>query len=79
MKLPIDRETWMLLCFENHSNDWRVVFCLLQGEGDLTVEGSEYPMVAHQSIAVEAGQMRFWHNTGKETLQLLAIKTRAIT
>lgn len=29
-----------------------------------------------QSIAVEAGKKRFWSNTGKLELQLLAIKTK---
>ncbi|MCP4311316.1 MAG: cupin domain-containing protein [Bacteroidetes bacterium] len=92
MKLPIAQDAWMLLRFdnhelirihlspgasiENHINDWRIVFYLLQGEGELNVEGRSHHMLATQSIAVEAGRERFWHNTGKEELQLLVIKTR---
>lgn len=92
IKLPIDQDAWMLLRFdnhelirihlspgasiENHINDWRVIFYLLQGEGELNVEGRVHHLLAHQSIAVEAGRKRFWHNTGKDELQLLAIKTK---
>ena len=94
-KLPIDQDAWMLLQFEdhelirihldpgtsieNHINDWRIVFYLLQGEGDLTVEGDCKHLEAHQSIAVQAGKERFWTNTGRDELQLLAIKTRINT
>jgi len=92
IKLPIDQDAWLLLRFENHElirihlesgasienhiNQWRIVFYLLQGEGDLTVEGKTHHLVANQSIAVEAGRKRFWQNTGKEELQLLVIKTQ---
>ncbi|MDX2431823.1 MAG: cupin domain-containing protein [Bacteroides sp.] len=91
-KLPIKQDAWMLLQFENHElirihlkpgssmenhiNDWRIVFYLLQGEGDLNVEGKTFHLATHQSIAVEAGKKRFWSNTGKLELQLLAIKTK---
>ncbi len=75
-KLSISQDAWMLLQFENHINDWRIVFYLIQGEGDLTVEGETLHLKAHQAIAVEAGKERFWSNTGKDVLQLLAIKTR---
>ena len=92
IKLPIAQDAWMLFCFdnhelirihldpgvsmENHINEWRIVFYLLQGEGKLDVEGKVHQLATNQSIAVEAGLNRFWHNTGKEELQLLAIKTR---
>lgn len=91
-KLPIDQDAWMLFKFENlemirihleagtaienHINEWRIVFYLLQGEGDLNVEGEIHHLKAHQSIAVEAGKERFWSNPGGEQLQLLVIKTR---
>ena len=91
-KLPLDQDAWMLFQFENlemirihldpgtsienHINEWRIVFYLLQGEGHLTVEGETKHLTAHQSIAVEAGKERFWSNTGKDELQLLVVKTR---
>ena len=94
-KLSIDQDAWILFQFENHEvirihldqgtsienhiNEWRIVFYLLQGEGDLTVEGETKHMEAHQSIAVEPGKERFWSNTGTDELQLLAIKTRMNT
>ncbi len=90
--LPLDQDAWMLFQFENlemirihldpgtsienHVNEWRIVFYLLQGEGHLTVEGETKHLTAHQSIAVEAGKERFWSNTGKDELQLLVVKTR---
>ncbi len=40
------------------------------------VDGESFHLTAQQSIAVEAGKERFWSNTGKDELQLLAIKTR---
>ena len=91
-KLLLDQDAWMLFQFENHEmirihldpgtsidnhiNEWRIVFYLLQGEGDLTVEGETHHMEAQQSIAVEAGKERFWSNTGNDDLQLLVVKTR---
>jgi quercetin dioxygenase-like cupin family protein len=91
-KLPLNQDAWMLLQFENHElvrihlepgtsienhiNDWRIVFYLIKGEGDLTVEGKTVHLRAHQAIAVEGGKERFWSNNGKDELQLLAIKTR---
>lgn len=91
-KLPIVQDAWMLMQFENHelirihldagtsienhTNDWRIVFYLLKGEGYLTVEGETQHLLPHQTIAVEAGKARFWSNKGNEELQLLAIKTR---
>ena len=92
IKLPIQQDAWLLLRFENHElirihldpeesidnhvNEWRIIFYLLQGEGELNVEGNVHHLKASQSIAVEAGRKRFWHNTGKEELQLLVIKTK---
>jgi len=61
---------------DDHINDWRIIFFLLQGEGELNVEGKVHHLLTSQSIAVEAGRSRFWQNTGQEELQLLVIKTR---
>jgi len=94
IKLPIEQDAWLLLRFDNHElirihldpgasidnhiNEWRIVFYLLQGEGELNVEGKVHHLKTNQSIAVEAGHERFWHNTGATELQLLAIKTKEV-
>ncbi|MEN8157303.1 MAG: cupin domain-containing protein [Bacteroidota bacterium] len=93
MKLPIAQDAWMLYRFDNHEvirlhldpgrsidnhiNDWRIVFYLLGGEGTLDIEGKKHTLSAGQSIAVQAGLNRFWHNTGEQKLELLVIKTLA--
>ena len=91
LKLPLEQDAWMMFRFpnlelirlhlapgssmENHTNPWRIVFHVLRGEGTLDVEGITYGMAEQQSIAVEAGNHRFWSNTGKQVLELLVIKT----
>jgi quercetin dioxygenase-like cupin family protein len=91
-KLPLDQDAWMLFRFpnlelirlhlapgtsiENHTNEWRIVFHVLRGEGTLNVEGSTFSLGEEQSIAVEAGKHRFWSNPGKQDLELLVIKTQ---
>ena len=92
MKLPLDRDAWMLFRFqnlelirlhltpgasiENHINEWRMVFHVLRGEGTLDVEGRTFTLREEQSIAVEGGKHRFWTNPGKQDLELLVIKTK---
>lgn len=92
MKLPLDQDAWMLFRFqnlelirlhlapgtsmENHINEWRIVFHVLRGEGTLDVEGSTFTLREEQSIAVEAGNHRFWSNSGKQDLELLVIKSK---
>jgi quercetin dioxygenase-like cupin family protein len=91
LKLPLDQDAWMLFRFHNHevirlhlapgtsianhTNDWRIVFHVLGGEGTLDVEGTIHHLGEQQSIAVEAGKERFWKNPGKQNLELLVIKT----
>ncbi len=91
-KLPIAQDAWMLFSFENHElvrlhldvgesmenhiNEWRIVFFVLQGSASLDVEGTEYKLEEEQSIAVQAGRQRFWTNRGDRPLELLAIKTK---
>jgi len=91
MKLRLDQDAWMLFKFpnlelirlhlepgcsmENHSNEWRIIFHVLRGEGSLEVEGHTHILGEQQSIAVEAGKHRFWSNPGKQDLELLVIKT----
>lgn len=95
LKLPMDQDAWLLYKFdnhevirlhlspgssiENHTNEWRIVFHVLRGEGTLDVEGSAHTLGEEQSIAVEAGKYRFWSNPGKQVLELLVIKTKGET
>ncbi len=92
MKLPMDHDGWLMFRFdnheiirldlqprasiENHTNDWRLVFYVLRGEGTLNIHGETFLLAEGQSIAVQAGKERFWHNTGSVKLELLAIKTK---
>jgi quercetin dioxygenase-like cupin family protein len=94
-KLPLEQDAWILFKFpnlelirlhlepgssmENHTNDWRIVFHVLRGEGTLVVEESKLTLGEQQSIAVEAGKRRFWSNPGNQDLELLVIKTPAET
>ncbi|MEN8202602.1 MAG: cupin domain-containing protein [Bacteroidota bacterium] len=91
-KLPLPQDAWLLYKFDNHEiirldlktgeaidnhvNEWRIVFYVLEGEGTLNVEGKEHHLSSSQTIAVEAGLNRYWKNTGVKTLRLMVIKTR---
>ena len=92
-KIPIAQDAWTFFQFEDleivrldlgpgesmapHENPWRIVFYLLGGSGSLEVEGSAYPLAAGDSIAVEAGKVRAWTNSGASKLELLVIKSKA--
>jgi len=92
LKLPLEQDAWMIFKFDNHevirldlepggsiknhTNDWRIVFYVLRGEGTLNVEGINLRLGSSQAIAVEAGLRRFWHNSGNKKLELLVIKTQ---
>lgn len=92
VKLPLLQDAWMLHQFENHEvirldldpgeaidnhvNEWRIVFYVLEGTGILFVEGREFHLATQQTLAVEAGLHRYWKNTGVACLRLLVIKTK---
>lgn len=92
LKLPLPQDAWLMYQFENHEiirldlepgeginnhvNDWRIVFYVLEGSGTLNVEGKDFQLISHQTIAVEAGLNRYWTNKGTDTLCLLVIKTK---
>jgi quercetin dioxygenase-like cupin family protein len=61
---------------DNHTNDWRVIIYVLQGEGIINVEGTEHSLLSHQAIAVAPHVQRFLRNTGEVTLKILVNKTR---
>ena len=91
-KLPLSREAWKMFSFdnhevlrlnmkpgdsmENHTNDWRVIIYVLEGEGILNIEGVEHPLTANQAVAVAPGVNRFLSNRGEVTLKLLVNKTK---
>jgi len=93
LKLPLPQDAWLMYQFDNHEiirlnldpgegidnhvNDWRIVFYVLEGDGCLNVEGADHQLSSNQTIAVEAGLNRYWKNTGRGTLRLLVIKTMA--
>ena len=95
LKLPLEHDAWMLFSFpdhevirlhlnpgamiEKHRNDWRIIFHVLAGEGELEVEDKCFYLSAQKSIAVKAGLDRSWKNTGKEVMELLVIKSKAET
>jgi quercetin dioxygenase-like cupin family protein len=90
-RLPIPQDAWQLFAFHNleiirldlqpgdsiplHGNSLRIVFYLLAGSGSLRIEEDLFELQAGQSIAVKAGAMRSWVNTGSSTLNLLVIKS----
>lgn len=92
MKLPLPQDAWLLYQFDNHElirldldpgeaidnhvNEWRIIFYVIEGQGSLNVEGRDYQLTSHQAMAVEAGLNRFWKNTGTDSLRLLVIKTK---
>jgi quercetin dioxygenase-like cupin family protein len=90
-RIPIDQDAWALTRFPDleiirlhlepggvmasHRNDWRIVFFVLAGEGMLEVEGAGQGVREGETIAVKAGDLRSWKNTGTGALELLVIKT----
>lgn len=91
-KLSIPQDAWLMFqvsnheiirldlkqgeCIEKHSNDWRIIFYVLEGSGRLTINGEDFILNPHQQIAVEPGLMREWYNDGDQVLKLLVVKTR---
>lgn len=90
-KLSLPQDAWMIYKFENHevirldlepgesidnhTNDWRIIFYLIQGDGVLNIQGRDHQVTTNQFIAVEPGVERYWTNTGENTLKLLVNKT----
>jgi len=92
LKLSIPQDAWLMFQssnheiirldlkpeegIEKHSNDWRIIFYVLEGSGRLTINGEDFILNPNQQIAVEPGLLREWHNEGDRVLKLLVIKTR---
>lgn len=89
-KLPLKLDAWKLLAndkaelvilklntqevLESHVNELDVVFYVLQGKGELEVEGKYFNLEKDDSIYVQMGLNRGWKNTGSIPLKLLVIK-----
>jgi quercetin dioxygenase-like cupin family protein len=59
---------------ERHSNPFDVVFYLLEGEGELEVEGEKRQLTKDVAIEVPAGAMRGWKSSGEGDLRVLVLK-----
>lgn len=57
-----------------HFNPLRVIFYVLEGEGNLSLSGRQIKLKPGQGIPVERNVMRAWHNHGNTPLRLLVIK-----
>ena len=93
-KLPIPQDAWLMFqasnheiirldlkpgeCIEKHSNDWRIIFYVLEGSGKLTINDEVLILKAQQQIVVEPELLREWKNEGDLVLKLLVIKTRKV-
>lgn len=59
---------------EPHINEYSVIFYILSGSGDLTIDDEIFSLVANDSIKVPAGAMRSWTVNSTNDLQLLVVK-----
>lgn len=57
-----------------HDNPFDVLFYVLEGSGELTIEGQVRQMAADSLIAIPTGTQRGWHNPGSDPVRLLVIK-----
>lgn len=57
-----------------HINDQTVVFYVLQGSGELTIDGDPFLLNANDSIKVEKGSTRSWKVLSDSNLELLVVK-----
>jgi len=90
-KLPIPQDAWLMFSSENHElirldlkpgemierheNSWRIIFFVLEGCGNLTIEDESHHLNTHQLMAVQPGVQREWKNTGDQVLKLLVVKS----
>lgn len=57
-----------------HDNPFDVVFYVLEGRGELTIEDQIQQVAADNLIAIPTGTQRGWKNTGSAPVRLLVIK-----
>lgn len=58
-----------------HPMPVRVFFIVLEGEGEITVDGYSEAATVNDVIEIEPGAQRGWKSVGKENLRVLAVKT----
>ena len=59
---------------EAHVNNFTVVFYVLSGSGDLTIDQETFSLQANDSIELAGGAERSWTVTGPGNLELLVVK-----
>ncbi len=57
-----------------HINDQTVVFYVLQGSGELTIDEDTFLLNVNDSIEVEKGSTRSWKVINDDNLELLVVK-----
>ena len=57
-----------------HINDQTVVFYVLQGSGELTIDGEAFLLNVNDSIKVEKGSTRSWKVLSESNLELMVVK-----
>jgi len=57
-----------------HALPFDVVFYVVDGEGELTVEDKVNILSAGDSVRVTANALRIWKNSSKKSLKLLVMK-----
>ncbi len=88
--LDVDFDAWKLMEVEDtdiirinlhpgkilapHTNDKPVVFYILAGSGDLSIDGEIYNLKPKDSIFIEENRMREWTVTSEVDLEILVVK-----
>ncbi|MDD4457879.1 MAG: cupin domain-containing protein [Syntrophotalea acetylenica] len=57
-----------------HDNPFDVLFYVLEGRGELTIEDEVQQVGGDSLIEIRTGTLRGWKNTGTEPVRLLVIK-----
>jgi len=61
-------------CLPLHANPFDVVFYVLKGKGQLSIENESATLTIGDTVEVKANIQRGWANTGEEDLALLVVK-----
>lgn len=58
----------------SHNNPFDVIFYVMKGSGELTVENEVLMLKSESCIQVETGKNRSWKNLGTDDLIILVVK-----
>jgi quercetin dioxygenase-like cupin family protein len=58
----------------SHDNPFDVIFYVIKGYGELTVEGEVFKMSSESCLPVKTGKNRAWRNIGPDDLIILVVK-----